>query len=79
MERQNGDFGYVPYPKLTGSETLGKAEFMNPGEAVKDRASLGITLDGESTDRLRPGTPTPEAPVSVQQLSATPRTIARSL
>src|SRR6476661_1022086 len=28
--------------ELTGSEILGKAEFMNPGGSVKDRAALGI-------------------------------------
>jgi cysteine synthase len=41
--------------ELTGSELLGKAEFMNPGGSVKDRAALGIILDAESTGRLRPG------------------------
>jgi cysteine synthase len=41
--------------ELTGSEILGKAEFMNPGGSVKDRAALGIILDAESTGRLRPG------------------------
>ena len=28
--------------ELTGCEILGKAEFMNPGGSVKDRAALGI-------------------------------------
>src|SRR6478672_1837058 len=41
--------------ELTGSEILGKAEFMNPGGSVKDRAALGIILDAESSGRLRPG------------------------
>jgi cysteine synthase A len=41
--------------ELTGSEILGKAEFMNPGGSVKDRAALGIILDAESTGRLHPG------------------------
>jgi cysteine synthase len=41
--------------ELTGSEILGKAEFMNPGGSVKDRAALGIILDAESTGRLRRG------------------------
>ena len=40
---------------LTGCEILGKAEFMNPGGSVKDRAALGIILDAESEGRLRPG------------------------
>src|ERR1700686_2811558 len=41
--------------ELTGCEILGKAEFMNPGGSVKDRAALGIILDAESGGRLRPG------------------------
>jgi cysteine synthase len=41
--------------ELTGCEILGKAEFMNPGGSVKDRAALGIILDAESDGRLRPG------------------------
>jgi cysteine synthase len=41
--------------ELTGSEILGKAEFMNPGGSVKDRAALGIIMDAESTGRLRRG------------------------
>ena len=31
----------------TGCEILGKAEFMNPGGSVKDRAALGIVRDAE--------------------------------
>jgi cysteine synthase A len=41
--------------ELTGCEIIGKAEFMNPGGSVKDRAALGIILDAESEGRLRPG------------------------
>ena len=41
--------------ELTGCEILGKAEFMNPGGSVKDRAALGIILDGESKGLLKPG------------------------
>ncbi len=41
--------------ELTGCEILGKAEFMNPGGSVKDRAALSIIMDAESTGRLRPG------------------------
>ena len=40
---------------LTGSEILGKAEFMNPGGSVKDRAALGIIEDAEARGLLRPG------------------------
>jgi cysteine synthase A len=41
--------------KLTGCEILGKAEFMNPGGSVKDRAALGIIEDAEARGLLRPG------------------------
>ncbi len=40
---------------LTGCEILGKAEFMNPGGSVKDRAALGIIEDAEARGLLRPG------------------------
>ena len=39
----------------TGCEILGKAEFMNPGQSVKDRAALGIIRDAEKRGALRPG------------------------
>jgi cysteine synthase A len=39
----------------TGCEILGKAEFMNPGQSVKDRAALGIIRDAERSGRLKPG------------------------
>lgn len=39
----------------TGSEILGKAEFMNPGQSVKDRAGLFIIRDAERRGLLRPG------------------------
>ncbi|MEC9375804.1 MAG: cysteine synthase A [Pseudomonadota bacterium] len=39
----------------TGCEILGKAEFMNPGGSVKDRAALGIVRDAESKGLLKPG------------------------
>jgi len=41
--------------ELTGCEILGKAEFMNPGGSVKDRAALGIIAAAESEGRLHPG------------------------
>jgi cysteine synthase A len=40
---------------LTGCEILGKAEFMNPGGSVKDRAALGIVRDAEARGLLKPG------------------------
>lgn len=39
----------------TGCEILGKAEFMNPGQSVKDRAGLYIIRDAEKKGLLRPG------------------------
>ena len=39
----------------TGCEILGKAEFMNPGQSVKDRAALFIIKDAMAKDTLRPG------------------------
>jgi cysteine synthase A len=41
--------------ELTGCEILGKAEFMNPGQSVKDRAALYIVRDAEAKGLLRPG------------------------
>ena len=41
--------------ELTGCAILGKAEFMNPGGSVKDRAALYIVLDAEARGELRPG------------------------
>ena len=39
----------------TGCEILGKAEFMNPGQSVKDRAALFIIRDAEAKGLLKPG------------------------
>jgi cysteine synthase A len=39
----------------TGCEILGKAEFMNPGQSVKDRAGLFIIRDAEKKGLLEPG------------------------
>src|SRR6195256_4331754 len=41
--------------ELTGCEILGKAEFMNPGGSVKDRAALFIIKDAEERGLLKPG------------------------
>ncbi len=56
-----GAIGNTPLIRLrraseaTGCEILGKAEFMNPGGSVKDRAGLAIILDAERRGVLRPG------------------------
>ena len=53
--------GNTPLIKLrkaserTGCTILGKAEFMNPGGSVKDRAAKAIVLDAERQGQLRPG------------------------
>jgi cysteine synthase A len=53
--------GNTPLIKLrraseeTGCTILGKAEFMNPGASVKDRAALGIVTDAIGKGQLRPG------------------------
>ena len=39
----------------TGCTILGKAEFMNPGGSVKDRAAKAIVLDAEKQGVLKPG------------------------
>ena len=41
--------------ELTGCEILGKAEFMNPGGSVKDRAALSIISAAEASGKLKPG------------------------
>jgi cysteine synthase len=41
--------------ELTGCTILGKAEFMNPGGSVKDRAALAIVNDAIACENLRPG------------------------
>jgi cysteine synthase A len=41
--------------ELTGCTILGKAEFLNPGQSIKDRAALGMVLDAKERGALRPG------------------------
>ena len=56
-----GAIGNTPLIKLrgasaaTGCTILGKAEFMNPGGSVKDRAALAIIADAEQRGALKPG------------------------
>ncbi len=53
--------GNTPLIKLkyaseqTGCDIYGKAEFMNPGQSVKDRAALSIIQDAVASGQLRPG------------------------
>ncbi len=53
--------GHTPLIKLrraseaTGCTILGKAEFMNPGGSVKDRAGRQMILEAENRGELRPG------------------------
>jgi cysteine synthase len=64
MQIRNGiveAIGNTPLIKLervsaaTGCAVLGKAEFMNPGQSVKDRAALFIIQDAVKKGELRPG------------------------
>ncbi len=41
--------------ELTGCNILGKCEFLNPGQSVKDRAALYIVRDAERRGELKPG------------------------
>lgn len=41
--------------EATGCEIYGKAEFLNPGQSIKDRAALWIIRDHEKNGRLKPG------------------------
>ncbi|KAK2623665.1 hypothetical protein QTJ16_006846 [Diplocarpon rosae] len=56
-----GAIGNTPLIRLnhisdaTGCEVLGKAEFMNPGGSVKDRAALYVVKDAEEKGLLKPG------------------------
>ncbi len=56
-----GAIGNTPLIKLkaaseiTGCTILGKAEFMNPGQSVKDRAALSIVKDAIARGVLKPG------------------------
>ena len=43
------------FSEETGCEILGKAEFLNPGGSVKDRAALYIIEDAEKMGLLKPG------------------------
>jgi cysteine synthase len=57
----NDTIGNTPLIKLkraseiTGCTILGKAEFLNPGGSVKDRAALAIITDAEDKGLLKPG------------------------
>ena len=64
MNLRNGiveAIGHTPLIKLnssseaTGCTILGKAEFMNPGGSVKDRAGRQMILEAEARGELRPG------------------------
>lgn len=64
MDTRNGfldTIGHTPLIRLrqiseeTGCEIYGKAEFLNPGGSVKDRAALAIVQDAEKKGDLRPG------------------------
>ena len=41
--------------EITGCSILGKCEFLNPGQSVKDRAALYIVRVAERQGKLKPG------------------------
>ncbi|CAG8706271.1 3437_t:CDS:2, partial [Cetraspora pellucida] len=61
MEGFIGAIGNTPLIRLrklsqeTGSEIYGKAEFMNPGGSVKDRAALFVVKEAEEKGLIKPG------------------------
>ena len=66
--------GNTPLIKLHGVSELtecgifGKAEFMNPGGSVKDRAAKAIVEDAETRGLLGPGGMIVKAPPAIQEL-----------
>jgi cysteine synthase A len=53
-----GNTPHIVLPKLSaalGRTIVGKAEFLNPGGSVKDRAAKGIVDEAEASGRLQPG------------------------
>ena len=80
--------GNTPLIKLeraseaTGCTILGKAEFMNPGGSVKDRAGRQMILEAEKRGELQPGRPRgrrrpPATPASASRWSPMRAAIAR--
>lgn len=64
MDTRNGFLGSIGHTplirleqasRLTGCEILGKAEFLNPGGSIKDRAAIAIVEDAEKSGALRSG------------------------
>src|SRR5438552_15474996 len=64
MPTRDGIFGAIGNTPLialkraseaTGCTILGKAEFMNPGQSVKDRAARQMVLEAEERGEIRPG------------------------
>ena len=58
IESNIGNTPLFPLRRLTNDlsvAVLVKAEYLNPGGSVKDRAALGMILEGERSGRLRPG------------------------
>lgn len=58
IESNIGNTPLIRLRRITRSlpvQILAKAEYLNPGGSVKDRAALGMILEGERSGRLRPG------------------------
>ena len=81
LQGLSGSIGNTPLIKIeslskaTGCEILGKAEFMNPGGSVKDRAALWMVEAAERSGELKAAAPLLRAlqaiPVSASPMSAT--------
>ncbi len=61
LARRIGNTPLIPLPRLSahvpGVQILGKAEWMNPGGSVKDRAASAIVAAAKAAGELKPGTP----------------------
>lgn len=58
LESNIGNTPLIRLRRITSGlpvQILAKAEYLNPGGSVKDRAALAMILDGERSGRLRPG------------------------
>ena len=76
--------GNTPLIKLrrvseeTGCTILGKAEFLNPGQSVKDRAALYIIRDAIDRGTLKPGGTIVEGTACLLYTSPSPRDLSTS-
>ena len=76
LQGLTGSIGNTPLIKIeslsakTGCTILGKAEFMNPGGSVKDRAALWMINAAEKSGALQPGGTVVEGPRAIPALDS---------